>query len=132
MGSAEGTAVVALVVDTVGEGCGAQGPAQATITFQGPPPGNWLRCDANGDRTNDISDAVYSLAFLFTGGNDLACPESADCNGDGSLDISDPVYDLRYLFLGGPSPAASFPLCDLFAGCEARCPWPGFPTPQGL
>lgn len=60
--------------------------------------------DANGDTALDISDAVWTLQYLFAGGAPPASLEAADTNGDGKLDISDPIYLLTYLFLGGPGP----------------------------
>ncbi|MGQ9592457.1 MAG: dockerin type I domain-containing protein [Planctomycetota bacterium] len=60
--------------------------------------------DANGDGSLDISDAVWTLTYLFAGGAPPASMQAADTNGDGKLDISDPIYLLGYLFLGGPPP----------------------------
>ncbi len=82
----------------------------------------WLRCDANGDRRNDIADAVFTLDSLFQGGSAPACPLSADCNQDGKANLSDAVFDLSFLFLGGPPPAPPYPGCDHFVGCALNCP----------
>lgn len=80
----------------------------------------FLRGDSNDDGQHDISDASYSLNYLFLGGPVPACLDAADANDDGSLDLSDPVAGLNVLFLGSkplPSPAAA----------------PGFdPTADGL
>jgi hypothetical protein len=66
--------------------------------------GSFLRGNSNGDVAVDISDAVYTLAFLFLGGPSPSCRDAADANDDGAIDISDAVYTLAFLFLGGPAP----------------------------
>ena len=66
---------------------------QVTATFR--------RADSNGDGALDISDPIYTLAFLFTGGPAPACPDSADSNNDEAVDISDAVYSLAFLYTGG-------------------------------
>jgi len=68
----------------------------------------FTRGDTNTDNTIDISDAVFTLAYLFAGGNPPKCMDSGDANDDGSIDISDAVAILSYLFGGsGPLPAPS-------------------------
>jgi len=88
-----------------------------------PPEAEFLRGDANGDGTVDISDPVAALGFLFAGGR-LGCLDAADDDGSGEIDITDPIYSLGFSFLGGPPPPAPFPACgeDPRAdplGCEA-------------
>ena len=48
-----------------------------------------------------ISDAVYILNFLFTGGRTPGCMKAADVDDTGSVDLTDAVYLLNYLFIGG-------------------------------
>ena len=86
------------------------------------PAVTWIRCDANGDRRRDISDAIFSLGFLFLGGELPGCPASLDCNNDGRNDISDAIFDLNFLFSGGQPPVPPHPGCSEFAGCAANCP----------
>ncbi len=62
---------------------------------------SFRRGDSNADGAVDISDPVYTLAAMFTGGDPHVCPDSADSNNDEAVDISDPVYTLNALFLGG-------------------------------
>ena len=69
------------------------------------------RGDCNGDGDEDLSDAVFHLGFLFTGGDPSDCPEACDVNDDSFEDISDPIYLLAYVFTGGPSPAPPFLDC---------------------
>jgi hypothetical protein len=62
--------------------------------------------DANASGTVNISDAVYLIAYIFSGGpapNPLAAGD-ASCNG--SVNISDAVYLIAYIFSGGPQPCA--------------------------
>jgi len=60
--------------------------------------------DANADGIIDISDVVYLLAFIFSGGPAPNPPAAGDANGDGAVDISDVVYLIAYIFSGGPAP----------------------------
>jgi hypothetical protein len=87
------------------------------------------RGDANGDGLVDLSDAVFTLRYLFMGGGSGSCLKALDSNDDGAVNITDPLFSLGYLFLGGPEPPAPGLRCgadptgdDL--GCEsyAHCP----------
>jgi hypothetical protein len=65
--------------------------------------------DANGDGAIDISDAVYLISFIFSGGGAPGtCGGTnhglGDANGDGAVDISDAVYLISRIFSGGPAP----------------------------
>jgi hypothetical protein len=75
--------------------------------------GRFLRCDANGDGINDLSDAVFTLLQLFAGGSAPVCPPASDCNGDSIVDLADSVFDLNFLFLAGPPPQAPYPACEV-------------------
>jgi immune inhibitor A len=62
--------------------------------------------DANSDAAVDISDAVYLIGYIFSGGpapNPLA---SGNVNCDTAVDISDVVYLISFIFTGGPAPCA--------------------------
>jgi hypothetical protein len=65
--------------------------------------------DSNTNDRVDLSDALFTLGWLFGDGPAPACEKAADANDDGRVDISDPMRLLGYLFLGGPSPPAPFP-----------------------
>jgi len=68
----------------------------------------FLRGEANGDGTVDLSDAISVLSFLFLGGEAPACLDAADVDDDGQVDLTDPIAILGHLFLGnGPLPAPS-------------------------
>jgi hypothetical protein len=95
------------------------------ITVEKSP--RFLRADANGDATIDLSDAVFTLIKLFQTGEELACLAAADANDDDKVDISDPIHLLAFLFLGGPAPPAPHPACapqpqDSVLACAAGCP----------
>jgi formylglycine-generating enzyme required for sulfatase activity/DNA-binding beta-propeller fold protein YncE len=62
------------------------------------------RGDANSDEVVDLSDMLFILGFLFTGGREPDCKDRADLNDDGVIEISDPIYGLGFLFLGTAQP----------------------------
>ncbi len=93
-------------------------------TCQGAP---FVRGDSNGDSDVNISDASFTLRYLFQGGRDPACLLALDANDDSQVDISDAAFTLGYLFLGGPQPPAPYPRCgtddsDEALGCETSPP----------
>jgi hypothetical protein len=60
--------------------------------------------DANGDCFVDISDAVYLIAYIFSGGSAPIPYRAGDVNCDDIVDISDVVYLIAYIFSGGYPP----------------------------
>jgi hypothetical protein len=85
-------------------------PRPDTICCVGP-----IRGDVNfdGEELIDISDLIYLIDYMFTGGSAPPCWSEAniDCNdspplGDGpeDMDISDLVNLIDYMFRGGPRP----------------------------
>jgi hypothetical protein len=84
------------------------GSALLLLSWLRPAPAlaqaSFLRGNSNGDPKVDISDAVFTLSFLFLGGPAPACSDAADANDDGRIDISDAVFTLAHLFVGGPAP----------------------------
>lgn len=92
---------------------------------------HFLRGDSNDNGAMDLSDAVFTLNFLFSGGPAPNCLDSADIDDSGTLDLTDPVRFLNFSFLGGPAPENPFGLCgidpmadelscDSFSACEVR------------
>jgi len=73
-----------------------------------PPPAQFIRGDANGDGSVDVSDAVKIVFHLFSGA-DLTCRDAADIDDDEQLNITDAVRLLGHLFRGGPPPADPYP-----------------------
>ncbi len=65
----------------------------------------WQRGDANDDGKLDLSDAVYGLKYLFSGGGPIRCLELGDLDNDGKIALNDPIYLLNHLFQGGHPPA---------------------------
>lgn len=89
------------------------------------------RADANSDGSVNLSDAVFTLDYLFGGGNGPLCPDALDSNDDGIVNISDPIAALGFLFLGDPAPPApgpadcgSDPTADQLPACgqQPDCP----------
>ena len=72
--------------------------------------GGFVRGDCNADTRIDIADPVYTLTYLFAGGQAL-CLDALDVNDDGKVDIADPIALLTHLFAGGAPPPAPFPDC---------------------
>jgi len=52
----------------------------------------------------DISDLVYLVDHMFTGGPPAPCSDEANIDGTGELDIADLVYLVDYMFTSGPAP----------------------------
>lgn len=77
------------------------GTASVTIRFVPIIDRPFIRGDSNGDGRVDISDAIYTLQFLFAGGPEPPCLDAAavrDCPG---LDLGDGIVTLIFLFQGG-------------------------------
>ncbi|MBI4604155.1 MAG: IPT/TIG domain-containing protein [Planctomycetes bacterium] len=83
----------------------------------------FVRGNANNDANVDLSDAVFTLNYLFAGGATPVCLDAADANDVGSVDLSDPIYLLNFLFQGGnpippPYPApGTDPTPDVIGDC---------------
>lgn len=85
----------------------------------------FLRGDANNDCGVDLTDAVFTLNWLFQGGTTPACFDAADTDDSGGIDLTDPIALLNYLFTGGIAPRAPGPdnlgpdpTPDEFAECQ--------------
>jgi len=91
----------------------------------------FLRGDADGNATLDLTDAIRTLGFLFQGDAEPSCLDAADFNDDGAVDVSDAISSLGYQFLGGapaplPGSATCGPdatedalSCESFTACES-------------
>jgi hypothetical protein len=90
------------------EGFGVTDASDAYFPGSGFP--GFLRGDSNLDAVLDISDALFTLGFLFLqAGSPLECEDAADTDDSGVIDITDPVFLLNHLFLGGPAPPPPSP-----------------------
>ncbi len=76
-----------------------------TLTVEEP----YLCGDADGTLTVNISDAVYMIQYIFSGGPAPVPVEAGDADCNGILTVSDAVYLIAYIFTGGPAPCASCP-----------------------
>ena len=65
--------------------------------------------DGDGDGVVDVSDAVYLIAYIFSGGPAPSPLSTGDANCDAAVDISDAVYLISYIFGSGPAPCATCP-----------------------
>ncbi|TFH58152.1 MAG: hypothetical protein E4G91_09680 [Candidatus Zixiibacteriota bacterium] len=61
----------------------------------------------NGSGGIDISDVVYVIRYIFSGGVAPVDIHGGDVNCDNSCNIADVVYELAYIFSGGPAPCAN-------------------------
>jgi len=102
---------LALVPDGDRNGCfiDAEMPTPRDPNQGTCPSAAFRRGDSNFDCRVDISDATYTLNFLFAGGGSPACLDGADANDTGRVDISDAIYTLGYLFLSSAGPPAPGP-----------------------
>ena len=60
--------------------------------------------DANGDGTTNVTDAVYLINYIFSGGPAPEPEWAGDANCDGTVNVTDAVYLIQYIFAGGPPP----------------------------
>jgi hypothetical protein len=51
-----------------------------------------------------ISDLIYLVDHMFSGGPAPTCPKEADIDGSLTLDVSDLIYLVDYMFAGGYAP----------------------------
>jgi glucose/arabinose dehydrogenase len=63
--------------------------------------------DANGDSAVNISDAVYLIGYIFSGGPAPSPLAVGDVNCDSTVNISDAVYLIAYIFAAGSVPCAN-------------------------
>jgi serine protease AprX len=65
---------------------------------------SYVHGDANHDGTVDVSDAVYLISFIFSGGPGPSPTAAGDADCNGGVDISDAVRLISYIFSGGAAP----------------------------
>ncbi len=63
-----------------------------------------MRGDANGSGAINISDAVFLISYILSGGPAPDPLWAGDPNCSGSVNISDAVFLIAYIFSGGPAP----------------------------
>ena len=111
--------------------CGTTGFAPIQITTNGGSDSEangfeytgtaatFIRGNSNGDAKFDLSDAVWTLSYLFSGGPVPPCQDAADANDTGSLDLSDPIFSLNFLFQGGAEPPPPYPTAGIDPTADA-------------
>ncbi len=67
----------------------------------------YLCGDADGNDLVSISDAVFVIAYIFSGGPAPSPLASGDVDCSGIVNISDAVYLIGYIFGGGATPCAA-------------------------
>ena len=75
------------------------------------PQEPFVRGDSNADGQVDVSDVIYTLRYLFLGGDVPGCVKAADVDDNGTVNITDPISLLDVLYLGGSAPPAPFGRC---------------------
>ena len=101
---------VTLTVD----GPGGTGMITIPGAIQVVPVGvQFIRGDANQDAGVAISDAVFTLGYLFLAGEEKPCRDAMDVNDDGVVNVADPTRLLNFLFVAGEKPPQPFPACGL-------------------
>ena len=113
------------VIDVTAPGCETGGCVAVTVsTSRGSAevaegfcypevkkPQVFLRGDVNSDQNIELTDAIFTLNYLFVGGRIPTCLDAADVNDNASVELTDAIFLLNYLFIGGRLPAAPFPGC---------------------
>ena len=62
--------------------------------------------DANDDDKVNVSDAVWVINYVFSGGDAPIPLEAGETNCDGNVNVSDAVYIINYVFSGGDAPCS--------------------------
>ncbi len=102
-GTPTDTGRVMFTVFAVGTSGGSDSKQITMRIAPGTPPA-YVPGDANHDNIVDIGDAVYLIAYIFSGGSAPVPMIAGDVNADCAVDISDVVYIISYIFSGGPAP----------------------------
>jgi YVTN family beta-propeller protein len=77
------------------------------------------RGDCNSDGAQDISDAVFLLMYLFSGGAGPICEDACDTYDGGDLNIADAVALLGAIFGAGPAPSPPTVACGVDPTADA-------------
>lgn len=73
------------------------------VVADAPQP-EYICGDANNDEIANITDAVYIVTWIFSGGPAPDPLEAGDASCDGICNITDAVYLVSWIFTGGPPP----------------------------
>jgi hypothetical protein len=78
-----------------------------------PTEARFRRGDVDQNGQLNLTDAVFTLDYLFRSGEAPLCARSADTDGNGAVNVTDAIALLLHLFRGGPPPAEPFAACGL-------------------
>jgi len=113
-------------------------PLQIYVGARGVDP--WLapgieffrRGDCDTDGQVNITDGIFALGHLFSGGDPTRCLDACDTDDNGAFNLSDAVATLQYLFQSmaappdpGPLGCGVDPTLDQLAPCEYDVGGPG-------
>ena len=85
---------------------------------QEPAGERFVRGDANSDGAINLTDGVVPLLYLFSGGAEPACMDSADANDTGNIEITDAIILFSWLFTGGVAPQPPSPTSPGYPGSD--------------
>jgi hypothetical protein len=97
--------------------------APGTVQAQG----HFLRGDSNADKEIDVSDAVFTLLYLFVGSVSPRCLDALDFNDSGEINVTDAIDLLHFAFMAGAPPAAPFPVFEADPTSDALSCLPELP-----
>jgi hypothetical protein len=65
-----------------------------------------MRGNVDADPADEVtvSDLIYLVDYMFSGGPEPTCPKEADIDGSLTIDVSDLIYLVDYMFTGGYAP----------------------------
>ena len=123
--------VISLGVEITPEDCGngedddldgsidcADSDCSEAASCQEPVGERFVRGDANSDGAINLTDGVVPLLYLFSGGAEPACMDSADANDTGNIEITDAIILFSWLFTGGVAPQSPSPTSPGYPGSD--------------
>ena len=72
------------------------------LVFESASRPAFLRGDADGNGSRNVTDAVHILDWLFRRGEPPACEASADANDDDRIQVTDAIFLFGWLFIRAP------------------------------
>lgn len=98
-----------LLIQIATGGCGSFSYTSSVELPNEGVPADFVCGDADANSLVTISDAVYLINYIFSGGPAPSPLLSGDVDCNGLVTISDVVYLINYIFAGGAAPCASCP-----------------------